>query len=85
MLFHGGLIPTYLVVRELGLLNTVWAMILPCAVNVFNMLLVLSFFLLSILLPFPFPFTSLTNHSFCLYPLTLPSVIPDTKYLCRNG
>ncbi len=44
MLFHGGLIPTYLVVRELGLLNTVWAMILPCAVNVFNMLLVLSFF-----------------------------------------
>ena len=44
MLFHGGLIPTYLVVRELGMLNTVWAMILPCAVNVFNMLLVLSFF-----------------------------------------
>ena len=44
MLFHDGLIPTYLVVRELGLLNTVWAMILPCAVNVFNMLLVLSFF-----------------------------------------
>lgn len=44
MLFHGGLIPTYLVVRELGLLNTVWAMILPCAVNVFNMLLVLNFF-----------------------------------------
>ena len=44
MLFHGGLIPTYMVVRELGLLNTVWAMILPCAVNVFNMLLVLSFF-----------------------------------------
>lgn len=44
MLFHGGLIPTYLVVRELGMLNTVWGMILPCAVNVFNMLLVLSFF-----------------------------------------
>lgn len=44
MLFNGGLIPTYLVVKQLGLLNTVWAMILPCAVNVFNMLLVLSFF-----------------------------------------
>lgn len=44
MLFNGGIIPTYLVVKELNLLNTIWAMILPCAVNVFNMLLVLSFF-----------------------------------------
>jgi len=44
MLFNGGMIPTYLVVKELGLLNTIWALVLPCACNVYNMLLLLSFF-----------------------------------------
>lgn len=34
MFFGGGLIPTYLLVRELGMLNTVWAVIIPGAVNV---------------------------------------------------
>ena len=31
MLFNGGLIPTYLVNKNLGLVNSIWAMILPCA------------------------------------------------------
>lgn len=44
MLFNGGMIPTYLVVVQLGLLNTIWALVLPTAINVFNMLLLLSFF-----------------------------------------
>ncbi|GAA3408619.1 carbohydrate ABC transporter permease [Paenibacillus hodogayensis] len=44
MLFNGGLIPTYLVVKSFGLLNTVWAMIVPGAVATFNMLLMKSFF-----------------------------------------
>lgn len=44
MLFNGGMIPTYLLVNELHMLNTIWALVLPCAVNVFNMLLILSFF-----------------------------------------
>lgn len=44
MLINGGMIPTYLVVTQLKLLNTIWALVLPCAINVFNMLLVLSFF-----------------------------------------
>lgn len=44
MLFNGGMIPTYLVVVQLGLLNTIWALVLPTCINVFNMLLVLSFF-----------------------------------------
>lgn len=44
MLINGGMIPTYLVVVQLKLLNTIWALILPTAINVFNMLLVLSFF-----------------------------------------
>ena len=44
MLINGGMIPTYLVVAQLNLLNTIWALVLPSAINVFNMLLVLSFF-----------------------------------------
>ncbi len=44
MLFNGGMIPTYLVVVQLGLLNSIWALVLPTSINVFNMLLMLSFF-----------------------------------------
>ncbi|XEC94355.1 carbohydrate ABC transporter permease [Paenibacillus tarimensis] len=44
LLFSGGLIPTYLIVKEVGLLDTVWAMILPNAVWSFNVLIMKSFF-----------------------------------------
>ncbi|MBQ6550607.1 MAG: carbohydrate ABC transporter permease [Lachnospiraceae bacterium] len=44
MLFNGGMIPTYLLVTGLGLKNSIWALVLPTCVNVFNMLLLLSFF-----------------------------------------
>lgn len=44
MLFSGGMIPVYLVVKNLNLLNTIWALILPGAVPVFNVILVMSFF-----------------------------------------
>lgn len=44
MLFSGGMIPTYLVVRNLGLLNSVWALILPAAVPIGNVILVMNFF-----------------------------------------
>lgn len=44
MLFNGGMIPTYLVVRNLGLLNTIWALVLPGAVPVFNVILMMNFF-----------------------------------------
>jgi putative aldouronate transport system permease protein len=39
MFFHGGLIPTYLLVKNLGLINTVWAMVLPVAINTWNLLI----------------------------------------------
>jgi len=39
MLFSGGMIPTFLVVRMLGLLNTRWAMILPTAVGVWEIIM----------------------------------------------
>ncbi|MBW7457029.1 carbohydrate ABC transporter permease [Paenibacillus sepulcri] len=44
MLFSGGLIPTYLVVKSLGLLDSVWSMILPNAVWSFNVLIMKSFY-----------------------------------------
>lgn len=44
MLFSGGLIPTYLVVRNLGLLNSVWSLILPGAVPIGSLILVMNFF-----------------------------------------
>ncbi len=44
MLFNGGMIPAYLVIVQLHLLNSIWSLVLPGAVNVFNMLLLLSFF-----------------------------------------
>ena len=44
MLFSGGMIPSFLVVKSLGLLNTVWALVLPGAVPIFNVILVMNFF-----------------------------------------
>lgn len=44
MFFGGGLIPTFLVVKQLGMLNTVWAIILPSAINVWNIILARTFF-----------------------------------------
>jgi putative aldouronate transport system permease protein len=44
LVFSGGMIPTYLVVRDLGLLDSYWALILPLAINPFYLLIVKSFF-----------------------------------------
>lgn len=44
MLFSGGLIPSYLLVRELGLINTVWALIVPGLIGVFNVIIMKTFF-----------------------------------------
>lgn len=44
MFFGGGLIPTYLLIKNLHLLNTMWAVIVPGAVNVWNIILAKTFF-----------------------------------------
>lgn len=44
MIFNGGLIPTYILVKSLGLLDTVWALVLPGSLSVFNMLILLNYF-----------------------------------------
>jgi putative aldouronate transport system permease protein len=44
MFFSGGMIPTFLVVRSLGLVDTIWGMVLPGAVNTWNLILMRTFF-----------------------------------------
>lgn len=42
--FSGGLIPTYLLIRDLGMLNTFWVMVIPNAVAVWNIIIMRTFF-----------------------------------------
>lgn len=44
MLFNGGLIPTFLVVQSMGLLDTVWALIIPGLIGTFYVIIMKSFF-----------------------------------------
>ena len=44
MLFKGGMIPTYLVIKEFGLLDSIWSLIVSLAVNVYNLLILTKFF-----------------------------------------
>lgn len=44
MMFNGGLVPTYLLVRNLGMVDTIWAVVLPTAVNAYNIIVARTFF-----------------------------------------
>ncbi len=44
MVFSGGLIPLFIVVKSVGIYNSIWALILPGAVQTFNIILMLNFF-----------------------------------------
>lgn len=44
ILFSGGIIPTYLVVNSLHLTNTIWSLVLPGAINVYYLIIMISFF-----------------------------------------
>ena len=44
MIFNGGIIPTYLVIKQFNMLDTIWALILPNSVTMFYVLLMLNFF-----------------------------------------
>ena len=48
MFFSGGTIPTYLLMNDLGLINTTWALVLPGAVSVYNAIVMRTFFINSI-------------------------------------
>ncbi|QOR71388.1 carbohydrate ABC transporter permease [Ruania alkalisoli] len=44
MFFNGGLIPNYLLINSLGFKNTIWAIVIPNAISIFNLLIMKSFF-----------------------------------------
>jgi len=44
MLFSGGMVPTYLLIKNLGMINTVWALVLPGAITAFNVVIVKNLF-----------------------------------------
>lgn len=44
MLFSGGIVPTFLVIRDLKLIDNIWVLILPKLISVYNMLLMINFF-----------------------------------------
>jgi putative aldouronate transport system permease protein len=43
MFFSGGMIPEYLLVKELGMIDTVWALVLPTAINAYNIVIIRNF------------------------------------------
>ncbi|MGL5677429.1 MAG: carbohydrate ABC transporter permease [Cellulosilyticaceae bacterium] len=45
MLFNGGLVPTYLVIKDYGLVNSVWSMILPWAISTYYMIIMKNYFM----------------------------------------
>ena len=44
MLFNGGIIPNYLLINRLKLLDTIWALVLPGAIPIFNVIILMNFF-----------------------------------------
>lgn len=44
MLFGGGMVPSYLLMRSLGLVNTIWVLFVPSMLSVYNMILLKNFF-----------------------------------------
>ena len=44
MFFNGGMIPTYLIIQKLGMLNKIWALVLPSAISTYNMIIMRTFF-----------------------------------------
>ena len=41
---NGGMIPTYLIIQKLGMLNKIWALVLPSAISTYNMIIMRTFF-----------------------------------------
>ena len=77
MVFNGGMIPTYIVVSEVGLINRFWALILPCAINTYNIILMMNFIKA---LPDALQesaFIDGANHFQVLFKIILPLCLPS--------
>lgn len=77
MVFSGGMIPTFMVIRMLGLYNTFWALVLPTAVQPFNIILMQNFFK-----GLPYALTESAqldgaNHFQILFRIFLPISLPS--------
>lgn len=88
MLFSGGLIPWYLTIRDLGMINSIWALVLPGAVPVFNLILLMNFYRN---IPKEIHEAALTDGAnpwttlFKLYiPLSLPAIATVTLFSLVN-
>jgi len=84
MLFSGGIIPTFLVVKSLGLLDTFWAYVIPNAMSAYNMFILRNYFQSiprsleeSALIDGANPFVTLTK---IIIPVSLPSIAAITMF-----
>lgn len=77
MIFNGGMIPTYIVVSEVGLVDSFWALILPCAISTYNIILMMNFIKA---LPDALQesaFIDGANHFTVLFKIILPLCLPS--------
>ena len=88
MIFSGGMIPTYLVVNELGLIDTIWALVLPGAISIYYVVLMMNFMKA---LPESLQesaFIDGANHFTVLFriilPLCLPSLATISLFIIMN-
>ena len=44
MLFNGGMIPTYILIKNLGMLDSIWALVIPTSISVWNLIITRTYF-----------------------------------------
>mgnify|MGYP002573286325 FL=1 len=76
MLFNAGLVPFYLLVRDVGLLNTRWSLILPFAVSTYNTIIMRNFFQ-------GFPMPSMRQHPLTVAPTSNISYAFCCRFRCH--
>lgn len=76
MIFNGGLIPTYILIKSLGLLDSIWALVLPGGLSVFNMLILLNYFRTLPKAIGESAYVDGASHWVCLFKIYLPLSLP---------
>lgn len=76
LLFSGGLVPTYMVVKEVGMLGSFWALIIPGGVLVWNVILMMNFFRSVPSALEEAAFVDGAGHIQCLFRIYIPLSLP---------
>lgn len=76
MLFNGGLIPTYLLIRNVGLLNSFWVLVIPAAVPIFSVIIMMNFLRSLPRSLFEVAMIDGANHWYILYRIAIPLSMP---------